>query len=307
MTRPLRSLLIGDCDYYFSPYIFGVAQACGRLGVWHSQISIRAPKDVIWQRIADVRPDVLWTHMFLWAPAGSPKVDDLVSMAEKAHRKLGVHVIIHDGDYKDRIRHPVDLSAWCSVALCNHQFDRSVWGVPTIHWPYFAFMQERIADPDPAMDCDIWFAGTIGMGPVYEARTKLIEAVRRVGMDVRMPKEHEGNTLLRTAEIAASAGTVLGFGRPGVAGWVDTRVFQYPGAGGILLHDDVGGFLEPWVHYAPYESGNANSVVGAARRVRALPLYEQRRMRNNAFAYVQGNHSSVSRVKQVLQFLELRS
>ncbi len=48
----IRSLMIGDCDHYLSPYIFGVAQAMARLGHWHSQVSIRQPVDVIHRQAA---------------------------------------------------------------------------------------------------------------------------------------------------------------------------------------------------------------------------------------------------------------
>lgn len=305
MTRPMRSLLIGDCDHYFSPYIFGVAQTMGRLGVWHSQVSIRAPLDVIAQRLKDVRPDVLWTHMLLWAPQGSPKVDVLVALMEKATRG-GAKVVIHDGDYKGPTRHPADLSSWCAVALCNHRFDRSAWNVPILHWPYFAFIQDHIADADDAYRCPLWFAGTVGAGPVYAARTALLDAIKGAGVKLRMPAERDGNTLFRTPAIAASADAVLGFGRPGVQGWVDTRVFQYPGAGAVLLHDDPVGFLEPWEHYVPYRSGDAGSVVEALAELGAMAEAQRMGLRNRAFRFVQQRHSALARVRQVLDTLGLR-
>ncbi len=98
---------------------------------------------------------------------------------------------------------------------------------------------------------------------------------------------------------------MLGFGRPGFDGWLDVRCFQYTGAGAILLHDDVGGYLEPWVHYVPYESRNADSVALAVAQVKGMLPGEQRAMRERAFTYVQEKHSSVARVRQVLQVLEL--
>jgi hypothetical protein len=303
-VRPLRSLMLGDCDHYLSPYIFGVGQGMARLGHWHSSVNIRQPLSVIEQRIADVRPDVLWTHMLLWPPPGSPPVADLVAVVELAAR-AGARVIIHDGDYKPATRHPQSIASWCALALCNHAFDRSAWKVPALHWPYFAFAQDQIADPVPALACDLFFAGTVGTGPVYAARTQLLEAVRRAGVKLRQPAPSEGNTLLRTAEIAASAGAVLGFGRPGVAGWCDTRVFQYTGGGAILLHDDVAGHLEPWRHFIPYPSGSADGIAEALDVLRRMPVAERRAIRERAFSFVQQHHSSVARVQQVLRHLEL--
>lgn len=301
--RALRSLMVGDCDHYLSPYMFGVAQAMPRLGHLHSQVSIRQPIEVIRQRIQDVKPDVIWTHMLLWAPIGSPSTTQLIQLMQEAARQ-GAKVLIHDGDYKVAARYPNDLSSWCSLALCNHTFDRKVWRVPAIRWPYFAFTQDKIAPVNPRLACDVFFAGTLAGGDIYGNRTQLVQAIQRMpGIKMRMPSPAEGNTLLRTAEIASSSGSVLGFGRPGSSGWVDTRVFQYPGAGAILLHDDATEFLQPWMHYVPYKSGNVQSVIEVVERVKSMFEGERRAMRESAFRFVQEKHSSVARVKQVLEIL----
>lgn len=299
--RPLRSLMIGDCSHYLSPYIAGVQQGMERLGHWHSAIDIRSPIEAIEKRIADLRPDLIWTHMLLWPPVGSPPVDQLVSAMARAERR-GAKIVIHDGDCKPATRFPRPLP-WCSLALLNHAHDRSAWQVPTLRWPYFAFAQDKIADHDPRLACGLLFAGTVGASPVYSARTKFLDAIRQRGVELKIPED--GNTLFRTAEIAASADAVLGFGRPDARGWVDTRVFQYPGAGGILIHDDVAGYLEPGVHFLSYPSGDADGVVGALRKLRAMTAAERRAMRERAFAFVQQHHSSVARVAEVLRFLRL--
>jgi hypothetical protein len=162
----LRSILLGDCDHYLSPYIFAVAQGMARLGHWHTQISLRHPPELLKQRIRDIRPDLLWTHMLLWPPPGSPPVERLISLCEGA-AKQGARVILHDGDYKERTRFPHSLAGWCALALCNHLFDRSAWKVPTLHWPYCAFSQDAIAPPVSAWSCDLWFAGQRSTDKVY--------------------------------------------------------------------------------------------------------------------------------------------
>lgn len=296
--------MLGDCDHYFSPYIFGVQQGMSRLGHLHSQVNIRAGVDIIAKRIADVRPDILWTHMLLWGPPGSPPVAQLLDIVRSA-KKNGARVVVHDGDYKQTTRHPHDLSSWCALALCNHTFDRSAWRVPTLRWPYFAFAQDKIADAAPEWSCDLFFAGITSQSTTYAARSALLEDVRRRGVKLRMPTPADGNTLFRTPEIAASAGAVLGFGRPGVDGWVDTRVFQYPGSGAVLLHDDAAGYLTPGEHFLPYQSGDAASIAEALGRLRRMPERDRRALRERGFAHVQANHSSVARVAQVLRTLEI--
>lgn len=298
----LRSLMIGDVAHYISPYMTGVADASKRLGIEHREVSIRQPISTLAKAIDEHRPDLIWTHMLLWAPEGSPPVDALTSLMASAAGR-GARVVIHDGDYKERCRFPRDLSAWCSLALCNHEFDRSPWNVPVVKWPYFAATQDQIADPDPRWACGLWFAGQLALGPVYAERTAFLGALQWRGVRLRTPAPADGNTLLQTAKIAASADAVLGYGRPGVKGWVDTRVFQYPGAGAILLHDDVGGYLKPWEHYVPYRSGDADSVVEALRLLERMEPAHRRVLREQAFRYVQENHSGVARVRQVLDLL----
>jgi len=292
--------MIGDCDHYFSPYIFGVNQGMSRLGHWHSQVNMRQPFEVIAQRVLDVKPDILWTHMLLWAPIGSPSVDRLVDLCRRV-AKNGTKVVIHDGDYKSATRYPNDISEWCAAALCNHQFDRSAWKCPVLYWPYFAFAQELFQVPEK-LDYGLFFAGTVRADATYAARSQLLEEIRAKGVDLSIPPLSEGNTLFRTAEIATASQAVLGFGRPGVTGWVDTRVFQYPGAGAILLHDEAPQLI-PWEHYVPYVSGNAESVAAAYRCVEAMSSTEQMNLRSRAFDYVQRKHSSVARVKQVIEFI----
>lgn len=296
--KPIRSLMLGDCDHYQSPYMRGVAQAMKLLGCQHAEISIRSPARVIEQRIRLWKPTLIWTHMLLWPPAGSPPVADLLTIIQGAARR-GARIVIHDGDAKQRTRYPLNISSWCSLALVNHGHDRSAWGVKVLRWPYFAMAQKEIAPVVPGLRCELFFAGTVGREPVYAARSALLEAIRAHGVKLQMPPRGE-NTIDRTPEIAASADAVLGFGRPEILGWVDTRVFQYPGAGGILLHDDVQGYLEPGVHFVSYHSGSAESVVAALGKLQAMSEAERMALRLSAFSYVQEHHSSVSRVRQVL-------
>jgi hypothetical protein len=298
----MRSLMLGDCDHYASPYMRGVAQAMQLLGHEHAEVSIRLPAKTIENRLRLWQPDIVWTHMLLWPPPGSPSACDLVAIVAAASRR-GAHVVIHDGDAKERTRYPHRIDDWCDLALVNHAYDRSAWGVPTLRWPYFAPVQEAIATPVPALRCELFFAGAAG-GALYAARSALVDAVRARGVRVQTPAAGH-NTISQTAEIAASADAVLGFGRPDVPGWVDTRVFQYPGAGGILVHDDVQGYLEPWEHFAPYKSGSAESVVDSLGRLRRMSDSDRGEMRARAFMHVQANHSSVARVRQVLAQLEI--
>lgn len=301
MSRPLRSVLIGDADHYPSEYIFGVNQGMALLGHWHTTVSIRNPLGIIEKRLAEVQPDIIWGHMLLWAPGGEYVTHSLLSVCQH-WKDRGTRVVIHDGDARAETRFPHDISSAVDLVLCNHALDRSAWGIPAVRWPYFAFHQERVAPFNPDFAADLAFAGRRG-GAMYAERDAFLDALhkRLPGRFREFPTSDHPHTLFQTAELAASADAVLGYGRSNATGWLDVRVFQYPGAGGVLLHDDVDGLLEPDVHYIPYKSQDVDSVVDALHRARGLGP----RIRKEAFAYVQEHHSSVARVRQALAYLDL--
>lgn len=302
MNRPLRSVLIGDVDYYPSEYAFGVNQAMTRAGHWHTTVNIRADLETIVRRVEQMQPDVIWGHMLLWAPGPNKTVDLLCALDAWRHR-WGTKVFLHDGDARDETRFAGDISPAVDVALCNHKADRSVWKVQQLHWPYFAFDQAEMALPDPTFKCELAFAGRLDTGPLYLKRTELVLKLKQA-LGERMhiyPSPAVPHTLFLTPVLAASAGAVLGFGRPERNGWLDVRVFQYPGAGGVLLHDDVGGFLEDGTHYMSYHSGDVMSVLNAVSWLKGVRMqHGENPIRDHAFRHVQAHHSATARVREAL-------
>ena len=303
MTRPLRSVLIGDVDFYPSEYAFGVNQAMTRAGHWHTSVNIRQDVGTIAKRVREVQPDVIWGHMLLWAPGqqGGTKTVDLLCLCEAWRAKRGTKVLLHDGDARIETRFPTDISAAVDLALCNHTADRSVWKIPQLHWPYFCFYQAAIATPVDEFRCDLAFAGRLDPRGIYAERTAFVLAVKdRLGARMKIFPGGDQHTLFRTPELAASAHAVLGFARPDRPGWIDVRVFQYPGAGAILLHDDAGSFLTPGLHYLAYDRLSVDDVL---KQVEALsrphPVLVPA-LRQSAFEYTQRHHSATARVRQAL-------
>jgi hypothetical protein len=301
VIRPLRSVLIGDVDYYPSEYAFGVNQAMTRAGHWHTTVNIRADLETIERRVVQMRPDVIWGHMLLWAP-GPNKTVELLCRLEDWRRAWGAKVLVHDGDARTDTRFPTDISPAVDLALCNHTADRSAWGIPQLHWPYFAFDQARLAEPVEEYRCDLAFAGRLDTGPLYLKRTELVLQLKhKLGDQMKIFHGQEPHTLYRTPELAASAGAVLGFGRPERNGWLDVRVFQYPGAGAVLLHDDVGGFLDDGAHYMRYKSGDVLAVLNCLDWLKGVRMqHGENPIRQHAFEYVQAKHSATVRVRQAL-------
>lgn len=175
---------------------------------------------------------------------------------------------------------------------------------PTLYWPYACFPQDRIREPCPEWACRLAFAGQMGSG-IYDARTRLLQALA-LDTAVGLRVFSSGNTLLATPELAASSEAVLGFGRPG-SDWIDTRVFQYPGAGAVLLHNDVpsDSGLEPNIHFLPYTSESPESVAAVLAEHRRQREAVRLQMRLRAFDHGQVHHSYTARVTSVLDALDL--
>lgn len=308
--RPLRSVILHN-PRYLSGYVVGVNQACCLLGHTVRQVSIWEEAGSIEKQIQEAKPDVIWTHCTLWPPKGalqlhadetSDRAAVILSEILGRWKRRGTAVFLHDGDPKGARRIDSNLvSGAYSIALCNRcVLNGDGWAeIPSIQWPYAAMVQKEIGEPLSEWACDLLFSGHIRTGDVYGPRTELVFTLQqRLGARMRIvsPGGGDTNNRLLAPETAPSAGAVLGFGRPEIRGWIDTRVFQYPGAGGVLIHDDAGDFLEPDVHYLRVERGNVDAILAAVERAKA----EGPAMRERAFRHVQANHTWIHRVESAL-------
>lgn len=292
---------------YLSAYVLGVAQAMGQLGHWHREVSVLDDLSRIARQLDEMRPDVIWTHTVPWVPREA-KVPGWVFLDLLAdQRRRGARVLLHDGDPRPTTRHPYALTASFDLALCNHSLPRAEWKVPAVRWPYAAMAQREIGAPVDALRCGLLFAGIARKDDdLYSPRTELLGVLhQKLGARLTV-RAGVVNDRMQAADVAASAQAVLGFGRPEVKGWVDTRVFQYPGAGGVLLHDDAAEFLEPGVHFLQFTRG-ADAEQTARDVVGTFEFAEQGipEMRVRAFVHVQEHHTWRHRVEQALRLLEI--
>lgn len=299
--RPIRSVMLCN-PRYLSSYVLGVGQAMHLLGYWHRVVSIFDDAASVAQQIAEMQPDVIWTHMALWPPPGALKAEQIAEMLGR-WKRCGTAVYLHDGDPKPDRQTEVDVGSAFSIALINRALpDDTAFGIPAIRWPYAAMVQREIADPMSEWVCDLLFAGILRADEShYGERTSLVYRLHQLmGPRMRIVTAHGGdvNNRMLVADVAASAGSVLGLSRPDVPGWIDTRAFQYPGAGGVLIHDDAGDFLEPDVHYLRFDrDGGAESVTQCVERAKK----EGPGIRERAFRHIQHHHTWIQRVDVALQ------
>lgn len=298
MRRPLRSVMLCN-PRYLSVYALGVAQAMGQLGHWHRTVSIFDELPDIVRQLAELSPDVIWTHMALWPPPGARTASEL-SEACAIWKRKGSLVFLHDGDPRDRDLTATDVAGSFTHALINRTVDVATWPIECVRWPYAAMSQAQIGEPVSEWSCELLFAGHLRRDPLYGDRTELVYKLQHAlsgGMIVVCPSIGAANNRMLVADVAASAGAVLGFARPEVPGWIDTRVFQYPGAGGVLIHDDAGSFLAPGVHYLPFDREDAvESVLRAVEEAKT----KGPAIRRAAFDHIQSHHTWRHRVSEAL-------
>jgi len=301
VKRPLRSVMVCNPSY-LSAYVLGVAQAMGQLGHWHREVSVLDEPDRIARQLEEMRPDVIWTHTVPWVPRGAPSPGWLLLDLLAAWRDRGARVLLHDGDPRAANRYPHDLSRAVDAALCNHSCPRGDWKVPAHRWLYAAMAQKEMGQPVDALRCFVLFAGIVRRddSQLYGPRSDVLGELRLILGDKLTIRTATVNDRMQAADVAVSAGAVLGFGRPEVPGWVDTRVFQYPGAGGLLMHDDAGGILEPGRHFLQFTRGS--DAFETARNISGLTgeIGDSQPMRAEAFAHIQKHHTWRHRVVEAL-------
>ena len=309
-----RSVFLGHTAYE-SLYRYGVAEACGQLDIEHTEVNLLTTMEQVEQEVADAKPDLIWGHMFFWAPhnsVGPIDPNDVLTLCAK-WRAAGIRVVLHDGDPRLHTRFPHAINSGVDLVLANHRLPRSEWNVPVIHWPFAAPMyKEGMAEPCDEFAGPIIFTGTLRADDgLYDARTACLQELQARGVLRVLPEPGMPNTMPRSAEVAASAEAIIGFGRPEIPGWIDTRVFQVAGAGGVLLHDDVGEVwfysddmqtkcweptLLPWESYIPVERYNVDSILEGLEYAREHGAS----IRRAAFARIQAGHTWTWRVAEVL-------
>lgn len=306
-----RSVFLGHTAYE-SLYRYGVAEACVHLDVEHAEINLLSTLEQVDTEVREARPDLIWGHMLFWAPhnsVGALDPRDILALCAAWKRDFGCRIVLHDGDPRLATRFPHDISSGVDLVLANHRLSRDEWRVPQLYWPFGCPTYKEMVEPCDEFRGNLVFTGTLrddDDSGLYDARTACLRELQTRGVLRVLPEPGEPNTMPRSAEVAASASAIIGFGRPEIAGWIDTRVFQVAGAGGVLLHDDVGfdlfgrRTLVPWLEYIPTKRYDVDSILWALDHAHLRGPA----IREHAFLAMQAQHTWTHRVIEVLTRLQ---
>jgi hypothetical protein len=264
----------------------------------------------LYQPIAEIesqlkafRPQILMTHMLLGNPFH--RVQALLELLWNLKKLWDMKVVVHMGDPRMEIRYPQAIDPAVDFALLNHKLTdlfSSVWRVPCYHWPYFTFTQSEIASPVDQLRTELLFTGRLRLVDplhMHYGRCEFVKAIKEKLNVTVFPNEEISDTRFMTPELSAGAEAVLGisFGA-NVEGYVDTRPFQYIGAGAVFMHDVVPGikqFFVPGEHFIPYATREVGDVVD---KFQDRASYGD--IRRRGFEYCQRYHTEQIRMRYVI-------
>jgi hypothetical protein len=284
---------------YLSAYVMGVAQAMAQLGHWHRDVSVLDDLDRVARQLEEMRPDVIWTHTIPWVPREAPARRAGCSSNLLADwRKRGARVLLHDGDPRVTTRHPYSCrraSTWRSAITACRARVEGPGGALALRRDGAA-RDRRAVD---ALRCGLLFAGIVRKDDgLYSPRTDLL-GVLREKLGERMTIRTGGvNDRMQVADVAARRSAVLGFGRPEVPGWVDTRVFQYPApAASSCTMTRPSSWRRACTTSTSIAASTPRTPRSASRRARAGGARPPE-MRAAPFEHVQAHHTWRHRVER---------
>lgn len=309
--KMIRIACIGDYTARYSYFTAGIMEGAIRLGHWFRPIPLVQPISQIENQVYYFQPHIIFAHQLFGQYHALDEMKNLL----KRIRQKDIKIILHAGDPKPEPRFKENISECINMGLINSNMVdifSEIWDVPCYHWPYFCLQQERIADLDERYKAEVSFSGNVTKRDdpehPHHGRAEFIKKVKHeLGMRI-YPNKFVANSRFLTPVVAASSNAVLGIHIGwNVNGYIDTRPFQYIGAGALYFHDRcaaIDQFFTDGVHYVGYEAGNVESFIDRFRYY--INQYPEKALliRQTGFNYCQKNYNTMVRVRQALEWVK---
>lgn len=300
----MRIACIGDYSVRYSYFTAGVMEGAIRLGHWFRPIALRQVISEIINQVEYFQPDIIFAHQI---------IDSSLLAFFENQRSRGVKIAIHEGDPKSEPRHKSRISRYFDIGLINSSLTEvfsNMWEIPCYHWPYFCLQQSSIETPQERFKAAVSFSGNITSrgdnSHVHYGRAEFLGKI--IGLKV-YPNEEIKNSRFLTPIIAASSDTIIGVHQGwDIPGYLDTRPFQYIGAGALYFHDRceaIEQYFHDGVHYVGYERKNLDSFFEQYNYYVIDHHDEGQRIRQTGFNYCQKEHNAMIRIKQAIEWLKI--
>jgi hypothetical protein len=313
----LRIACLGDYTTYFSWYLHGIMEGSILNGAWFRPINIRQSLESIEEQIDYFKPHLMFTHMILGQEIKCGHIvyhrESLHKLLRKVKKRWGIKIAHQEGDPRGELRYEADVSDIIDLGLLNHSMiDKfSIWGIKCVHWPYFSMVQENLNDKNSLVECEVAFAGNLSQrSPEHQhhGRYEFVNALSERLKVKTFPNDTIGNTRFFTPEIASSAKAVLGIHQGfNLHGYLDTRPFQYIGAGALYFHDynpAINQFFEEGKHFIGYNRFDVNDFVEKFNYYTKENPEAGEKIRRQGFDYCQKYQTSKHRVGYAIDLLQ---
>jgi hypothetical protein len=306
----MKAVILGNTKLGYSWFVLTFTQGLMLNGVNTGHIDYKStPLQQIKKKILDFKPDMIFTHLSFHNHIHP--IDRVLNFFKDIKNHIDVKVVHTCNDARTEDRYMGDISGAFDLALvgsfpmvmnCEKAFK-----VPVFFCPYSSLTYDKMANfaPDLAFKNPV-FTGSPGAHRTGWAdnRAVFIEKLQQI-MPIKIFKTQSGNDLRsRTPELSVSAKCILGLcvGYE-IPGYMDVRPFQYLGTGAFMIMRKFNGMDEfiPDDLYVPFHNyDDPRYVKKLWDRYKDKDTTE---MRENAFNYIQQNHSSMRRMQSVLSLI----
>jgi hypothetical protein len=299
----MKILIHGNVKLQYSWFVLTFQQGFRLLGHDVYGIDFRStPLDDAKKQILSINPDIIFTHLSFHPIYPSDKILQFYKDIKNHINTTVIHVLAdarHEPRYNKSIKGSFDMALVSQTE--NLEKFKNYWKVPTFFCPYSSLTYEKMGNFDSSLAFnDAVFTGSPNTHP---DRSEFIKKLNKI-MKIKVFKTQSKDDLRhKTLDLSASAKCILGLCTGyDIKHYIDVRPFQYLGAGACMIirkfknMDDIipNDIYYPFDSYNdPYVVKNIFDNIGDASKIK-----------QKAFNYMQQNHSSVVRMKEILNYIK---
>lgn len=306
-----KAVILGNTKLGYSWFYLTYKQGLELNGVKTFDIDYKSNAlGSIKQKILQIKPDYIFTHLSFHQHINPTPT--IMNFFKDIKSKITTKVVHTCGDARTHDRYMGDLRGVFDVAFVGTypmvKNCTPVFKIPVFYTPYSSLTYKTMGNYDPNLAFqNPVFTGSPGAHRTGWAdnRADFIERLSKI-MPIKIFKTQSGEDLRkRTPELSVSAKCILGLcvGYE-IDGFIDVRPFQYLGTGAFMIMREFKNMdlLIPDDLYVPfYNYDNPNAVKELWNKWKTK---ETNDMRVKAFKFIQEKHSSLVRIKEVLEYIE---
>ena len=303
----MKIVILGNTNLGYSWFVLTVRD--GMLQNGHDVIEIdykTTPLGSIKNILISQKADYVFTHLTFHQQINP--AESILQLYEDVNKSVGTKFIhtLNDARHEPRYSGNISNAIYAAFVGQTHNLNKfkGYWGVPTFFWPYSSLTYDKMAEPAPdLMFNEAVFTGSVG---AHQDRQQFINKLMKI-MPVKIFQTQSSNDIRhRTPELSVSAKSILGLCtmHRGLKHYIDVRMFQYGGAGAVLIarkFDGIDDIIPDDLYYSFDSYDNPEYVKELWERSCFEDTWP---MRENIFNFMQTHHSAKVRMKETIDVLE---